>query len=155
MDIGKIRKTHRIDPHLGTLTNVYYFVGLDTGLIPREMNPPCSNPISVARKIFQQEELDARDRKHMAEKAAILAENETEQQYSALLEEKLMAAGIDLPDKLETLQVQVSADDAENSGAERIDNPPSQILPTPSTRHYRAYKEGCRQGEKRVELDAL
>ena len=133
-EFGKIRKTHRIDPHLGTLTNVYYFVGLDTGLIPREMNAPCSNPISVARKIFQQEELDVLGRKHAVEKAAILAEKETEQLYSALLEEKLIAAGIDLPDKREPVQVEVSADDAESFVAERIDDPPSQILATPTER---------------------
>ena len=124
-EFGKIRKTYRIDPHLSTLTNVYYFVGLDTGLIPREMNPPCSNPISVGRKIFQQEELDVLGRKHAVEKAAILAEKETEQLYSALLEEKLIAAGIDLPDKREPVQVEVSADDAENFVAEKIDDLPS------------------------------
>ena len=93
------------------------------GLIPREMNLPCSNPITAARLIFQQEKLDILNRKHSEEKAIILSEKETEQQYAALLEEKLGAAGIALPDKPEPPQNQVSVTEAEDLVSKRVDGP--------------------------------
>ena len=130
-EFGKIRKTNRSTPDEGTLPNAYYFVGLDTGLIPREMNPPCSNPITAARQIFQQEKLDALDRKHNSEKAAILAEKEVEQQYSALLQDKLKAAGIDIPDRPESPKMQASGTEKEGLVDDEVRLTPSQILTTP------------------------
>ena len=141
-EFGKIRKTPRSSSATGTLPNAYYFCSLDTGLVPREMNEPCSNQIEAARKIFRQEELDARDRQHAA---AIAAEKD----YTALLEESLKAAGIDLPARPEPPTTNGTTPPSQNLAtpptdfvADEAGTPPSQNLATPpppvlSDRHRR------------------
>ena len=128
-EFGKIRKTHRSTPETGTLPNAYYFVGIDMGLVPREMNPPCNKPLKAAREIFRQEELAARDNKHAADRAVLVAEKELEQQYSTLLEEALKALGNDLPPRPEPLPSNGTS--PPDFVAKEVDTPPSQNLATP------------------------
>ena len=139
---GKIKKTHRSTPQTGTLPNAYYFCGLDTGLVPQEMNDPCSNLLAAADEILRRKELAARDRRHAAAMAA-------EKDYTALLEEALKAAGIDLPERPEPPPVNGGISPSQNLATppadfvvDEADTPPSQNLATPplpviSDRHRR------------------
>ena len=133
VEFGKISKTNRSTPDTGTLPNAYYFVGLDSGLVPREMNLPCSNPIKAARSIFQREELDALHRKHAAEIAVLQAEWDTDRQFWALVEERLKTAGIELPDRPEPPSMDVSTADSDSLAVEAGLDTPRQILPTQSS----------------------
>ena len=139
---GKVQKTARSTPQTGTLPNAYYFCGLDTGLVPQPMNDPCSNLLAAADEIFRRKELDDRDHQHAAAMAA-------EKDYTALLEERLRAAGIDLPDRpepppangatphsqnLATPSANFVADDAAISHSQNLATPPPPVI---SERHKR------------------
>ena len=97
--------------------------------------------------MFRQEELAARDNKHAADRAVLLAEKETEQEYSALLEEALKALGKDLPPRPEPLPSNGTSPPA--FVAKGANTPPSQNLVTPPlpvvSDRYRRVAEKVRQ----------